>query len=68
MTRDIPVVVHTSKQITPADLYRLGGRHSELLPKSGSGRKVALETIRAILQDPTLFSQETEFEESGDDR
>lgn len=62
MTQDIPVVIHTSKPTTPADLYRLGDRHSALLPKSGSERKKALEAIRAILEDPSLFVDEPEFE------
>jgi hypothetical protein len=33
-----------------------------ILPKSGLGRRNALETIRTILNDETLFASEPEFE------
>jgi CheY-like chemotaxis protein len=60
-TRETPVVIHTSKQITPADLARLSGRHVGILPKSGKNRKEALEAIRKALGNARLFAEEPEF-------
>ena len=60
-TREIPVVIHTSKAITAADDIRLAGRHLGLLPKSGKNRKHALEAIRRVLGNTQLFSDEPEF-------
>ena len=67
MTREIPVIIHTSKTITDADRHRLGDRYRAILPKSGVGRKEALEAIRAILNDDSLFTDEPEFAESPGD-
>jgi CheY-like chemotaxis protein len=64
-TKDIPVVIYTSKSITEADLHRLAGRHLALLPKSGLDRKHALMAIREALQDQTLFAEEPEFTASS---
>ncbi len=64
-TRDIPVVIHTSKKITAADTARLAGRHVGLLLKSGENRREAFETIRGALADPALFADEPEFDRSG---
>ena len=64
-TRDIPVVIHTSKKITAADNGRLAGRHVGLLLKSGENRREAFETIRRALGDPSLFADEPEFDVSG---
>jgi len=60
-TREIPVVIHTSKAITSADDTRLAGRHLAILSKSGKNRKQALETIRRVLGNTRLFSDEPEF-------
>ena len=60
-TRDIPVVIHTSKSLTNADDVRLSGRHIGLLPKSGKNRREALMAIRRILGDADLFADEPEF-------
>ena len=60
-TREIPVVIHTSKAITAADDARLAGRHVGLLPKSGQHRKRALEAIRSVLGNTQLFADEPEF-------
>ncbi len=60
-TRDIPVVIHTSKSLTNADDVRLSGRHIGLLPKSGKNRREALMAIRRILRDADLFADEPEF-------
>jgi signal transduction histidine kinase/CheY-like chemotaxis protein len=60
-TKDIPVVIHTSKAVTPADHHRFAGRVSAVLPKAGLGRREALSVIRRILNDEDLFSQEPEF-------
>jgi len=61
ITKEIPVVIHTSKIITDADLHRLEGRQLAVLPKSGFGRKQALLAIRAALREETLFASEPEF-------
>ena len=61
-TAEIPVIIHTSKVITPADRQRLGQRPVAILPKSGPDRRQALESIRTILHDKTLFVGEPEFD------
>jgi len=60
-TREIPVVIHTSKATTEADLHRLRGRHVGILYKSGAGRRSGMEAIREVLGDPSLFGEEPEF-------
>jgi len=60
-TRDIPVVIHSSKAIGEADYARLNKKHAAILPKGAEGRSEALLTIRRILQEPDLFSTEQEF-------
>jgi signal transduction histidine kinase len=64
-TSHIPVVIHTSKAVTVADLARLAGRHAGLLPKSGKDRKPALEAIREALGNAQLFADEPEFAKPG---
>jgi CheY-like chemotaxis protein len=44
-TKDIPVVIHSSKNLSPSDYERLAGRQTAVLPKQGKGRR---ETLRAI--------------------
>jgi signal transduction histidine kinase/CheY-like chemotaxis protein len=61
-TRAIPVVIHTSKPLTEADLARLGDRYLAILPKGKDGRLPALLAIREVLGDPSLFEAELEFE------
>jgi signal transduction histidine kinase len=65
ITAQIPVIIHTSKVITPADRQRLGQRQAAILPKSGPDRRQALESIRTILHDKTLFAGEPEFDGDG---
>src|SRR5688572_8392545 len=60
-TQEIPVVIHTSKKITTADTARLAGRHVGLLFKSGHDRREALEAIRLVLGNDSLFADEPEF-------
>ena len=60
-TRDIPVVIHTSKVLTEADYSRLAGRQLAVLPKGPTGRLPALATMREVLGEPDLFSAEPEF-------
>ena len=69
-TREIPVVIHTSKNLTHADDVRLSGRHIGLLPKSGKNRKEAFIAIRRVLRDADLFDGEPEFagSDSGKDK
>ncbi len=64
-TRDIPVVIHTSKTLTDADIERLAGRHLSILPKGEIGRLPALLAIRAVLHEPALFSAEPEFRDNS---
>lgn len=60
-TKHIPVIIHTSKLMTEADLARLSNRHAAFLPKGKEGRLPALVAIREILGEPHLFSAEPEF-------
>jgi signal transduction histidine kinase len=60
-TKDIPVVIYTSKMLTEADYARLGGRQWAVLPKGTTGRRAALVALRDILGEPHLFSAEPEF-------
>jgi CheY-like chemotaxis protein len=62
-TRDIPVVIHTSKRLTDADMARLAGRHLGLLSKAGRDRKEIFLAIRQVLHDENLFTDEPEFAE-----
>jgi signal transduction histidine kinase len=61
MTKDIPVVIHTSKAMTEGDYARLGGKQLAVLPKGTEGRRQALLAMREILGEPHLFSTEAEF-------
>lgn len=61
-TRDIPVVIHTSKELGPADFARLQGDHAAILPKGARERMPALLKMREILGDDGLFSGEPEFQ------
>ena len=60
-TKDIPVVIHTSKVITEADYARLASRHLAVLPKGPAGRLPALVAMRMVLGEADLFSTEPEF-------
>lgn len=60
-TSAIPVVIHTSKAVTEADLSRLGGRQLAILPKGEEGRLPALVAIRKLLGEEALFGTEPEF-------
>jgi signal transduction histidine kinase len=64
-TRNIPVVIQTSKTLTNIDYERLASRQATVLPKAGEGRLQALKTIRNILGEPDLFREEPEFSTSG---
>ena len=66
--RQIPVVIHTSKSLSPNDYERLGGRQTAVLPKAGKKRVDAMRRIREILKDPTLFKDEPEFARPDPDR
>jgi signal transduction histidine kinase len=59
--RNIPIVIHTSKNLSRSDYERLAGRHAAVLPKAGKKRAEALRSIREILDDPSLFQDEPEF-------
>ncbi|HEX7363500.1 MAG TPA: ATP-binding protein [Bryobacteraceae bacterium] len=60
-TKDIPVVIHTSKLLTEGDYARLAQRHVAVLPKGPDGRRPALAAIRELLGEPDLFASEPEF-------
>jgi CheY-like chemotaxis protein len=64
-TRAIPVVIHTSKDVSEADLARLRGRHLAILPKGERGRLPAFLAIREVLGEPSLFSTEPEFKDDS---
>jgi len=64
-TRNIPIVIHTSKNLSQSDFERLAGRHAAVLPKAGKRRVEALRSIRQILDDPHLFKNEPEFSSSN---
>ncbi len=66
ITANIPVIIHTSKVITPADRQRLRDLPAGILPKSGRDRKGALQKIRQILRDESLFMNEPEFAASDE--
>lgn len=55
-TQDIPVVIHTSRNLNASDLARLNGRQAAIMPKNpGCSRKEAVEVIRKLLGEPDLF-------------
>jgi len=60
-TKDIPVVIHTSKVLTEGDYARLANRHLAVLPKGQADRLPALTAMRTVLSEPDLFSAEPEF-------
>jgi CheY-like chemotaxis protein len=60
-TRDIPVVIHTSKALNDADYALLGGLQLTILPKGTTNRVPPLIAIRDALGDATLFRTEPEF-------
>jgi len=60
-TKEIPIVIHTSKNLTPSDHHRFAGRVAAVLPKAGPGRREGLAEMRRILGSADLFLQEPEF-------
>jgi signal transduction histidine kinase/CheY-like chemotaxis protein len=60
-TKDIPIVIHTSKILTPSDRHRFAGRVAAVLPKAGPGRREAFAEMRRILGNADLFQQEPEL-------
>jgi signal transduction histidine kinase/CheY-like chemotaxis protein len=65
-TKDIPVVIHTSKVLTKADRSRLEGKIVAVLPKSAEDRLPALIAMRQVLDEPNLFNSEPEFSQQVD--
>jgi signal transduction histidine kinase len=63
-TKHVPVMIHSSKNLSPSDYERLASRQTAVLPKEGKGRGDGLRAIRGILNDPNLFKEEPEFSES----
>ena len=60
-TKDIPVIIHSSNEMTEADYARLGDRQTAVLSKAIGSRQSELRAIRKILEEPDLFSSEPEF-------
>ncbi len=60
-TKDIPVIIHSSNEMTEADYARLGDRQTAVLSKAIGRRHSALRAIRDILEEPDLFSSEPEL-------
>jgi signal transduction histidine kinase len=57
-TKDIPVVLHTSCNLTQNDILRLKGRHAAVLPKQAGNHDEAIAVIRELLAEPHLFSKQ----------
>ena len=57
-TSDIPVLIHTSRILSEADLNRLANRHSGLFPKGGACSPEAAEFVRKLLGEPHLLASE----------
>ncbi len=57
-TRDIPVVVHTSKTLSKADHERLAGRHFAVLSKNQTRQAETIRLIRELLREDSLFGVE----------
>lgn len=60
LTRSIPVVIHTSRTLGPADRERLDGKCEAILPKENRDRDAAYARIRDILGEPNLFLELSE--------
>ena len=58
ITRRIPVLIHTSRQLGESDFERLADRHAGILPKGEVWPSEALEYIRKVLCEPELFAGE----------
>jgi two-component system alkaline phosphatase synthesis response regulator PhoP/two-component system response regulator VicR len=48
-TENIPVIFHTSRTFTAADLERTRGRHAGILAKQSDNQQEALAMIRKVL-------------------
>jgi signal transduction histidine kinase len=57
-TRDIPVIIHTSRTLRDSDFEKLADRHAAILPKGDSWPQHTLEYIRQVLGEPGLFANE----------
>lgn len=61
MTRDIPVVIQTSKALNAMDRERLDNKAAAIMSKQPGNRVEALCVIREILDESALFIDEPEF-------
>jgi len=57
-TRDIPVIIHTSRRMRESDLDRLGNRQAAILPKGEFWPPDVLEYIKGLLCESDLFEDE----------
>ena len=59
-TRNIPVVIHTSRTLSSDDLARLSGHQAAILPKGPSNGAHAWDFIRSVLEEPHPSAPEEE--------
>jgi len=59
-TRNIPVIIHTSRSLAENERERLGREASAILPKQNLNREVALNRIREVLAKTGLATPEEE--------
>ena len=57
-TREIPVIIHTSRRLAESDFERLAGRHSGILAKGEAWPPKTLEYIKRMLGESDLFPDE----------
>jgi CheY-like chemotaxis protein len=57
-TREIPVVIHTSRRLGEQDFERLANRHAAILPKGEPWPAEAITFLRQLLGEPELFAGE----------
>jgi len=55
-TRDIPVIIHTSRTLRDSDWQKLAGRHAAVLPKGEYWPDETLQLIRDLLGEQHLFN------------
>ncbi len=66
-TRDIPVLIHSSKVLGAPDFARLAGRHHGVLPKTGLQAAELLEVIRNALKQDVVLNGHNEYTHNAGD-
>jgi CheY-like chemotaxis protein len=59
-TRNIPIVIHTSRTLSSDEMVRLGGKQAAILPKGPGNTAHAWDFIRSVLGKPQLSAAEEE--------